>query len=93
MEIPGYLYDDFQEVYLKDIIDNISQKNLIENFEISEAYNNELLEYKLIHKEDKASEQYITDSENLKQYIFSRENRAKNILTNINKLILPKTDS
>ena len=40
MEIPGYLYDDFQEVYLKDIIDNISQKNLIENFQISEAYNN-----------------------------------------------------
>lgn len=46
----GATYDDFQERYLKYIIDNMEDKNLLDGFDIVENYQQyDMLEYKVVY--------------------------------------------
>ena len=54
----GAVYDDFGDRYLKYIAENLVRKDIIENFEALEEYEeHDLFRYKLIYKSESQDEE------------------------------------
>ena len=86
----GMTNDDFGERYLKYIVDNIEQKELLDGFEIQEEEKEtKLLDYKLIYKFEDDESSKIADQkiQDLKNYIFKKDKKA-GIYINLNELII-----
>ena len=80
--------DDFQERYLKHIIDKMKDKQLIEGFQIIENYKEyNMLEYKLVYKNAGENENAINQKlENLKAYVKNKD--KKGLIKNIDQMII-----
>lgn len=75
----GITNDDFGERYLKYIVDNIEQKELLNGFEIQETEREtKLLDYKLVYKFEDNESSKIADQkiQDLKNYIFEKDKKA-----------------
>ena len=86
----GMTNDDFGERYLKYIVDNIDQKELLNGFEIQEnEKESKLLDYKLVYKFEDNESSKIADQkiQDLKNYIFKKDKKAGRYI-NINELII-----
>ncbi len=68
------LYEDFKDNYLKYLIENIKNKELLQGFDILQSYDEYgLLEYKLVYKfnSEQDKEQATKKVNELKQYLMS----------------------
>ena len=86
----GMTNDDFGERYLKYIVDNIDQKELLNGFEIQEEEKEtKLLDYKLIYKFEDDESSKIADQkiQDLKNYILKKDKKAGRYI-NLNELII-----
>lgn len=86
----GMTNDDFGERYLKYIVDNIEQKELLSGFEIQETEREtKLLDYKLVYKFEDDESSKIADQkiQDLKNYIFEKDKKAGRYI-NLNGLII-----
>lgn len=73
--------DDFDDNYLKYIIDNIKSKELLEGFEIKENYNEyTLLEYELIYNLQGDEEEANKRIDNLKNYLLKYDKNIEKII-------------
>ncbi len=82
--------DDFGERYLKYIVDNIDQKELLSGFEVQEnEKENKLLDYKLVYKFEDNENSKIADQkiQDLKNYILKKDKKANRYI-NLNELIV-----
>ena len=83
--------DDFDDRYLKYIIENIKQKELLEGFEIKENYNEyNLLEYELIYNLQGDEEEANKKIEDLKNYLLKHDKNIEKII-NLNEKIKKAT--
>lgn len=86
----GMTNDDFGERYLKYIVDNIEQKELLSGFEIQEnEKEDKLLNYKLVYKfeDDESSKVADQKIQDLKNYVFKKDKKAGRYI-NLNELII-----
>ena len=86
----GMTNDDFGERYLKYIVDNIDQKELLSGFEIQEnEKESKLLDYKLVYKFEDNESSKIADQkiQDLKNYIFKKDKKAGRYIY-LNELII-----
>lgn len=79
--------DDFDDKYLKYIVENMKQKELLEGFEIKENYNEySLLEYELIYNSQGNEEEANKKIEDLKNYLLKHDKNIEKII-NLNEKI------
>lgn len=86
----GSTFDDFGERYLKYIVENIEEKELLSGFEIQEQEKeNQLLEYKLIYRIEKDSQTETANNkiQELKNYILKKDKKANKYIQ-LNELII-----
>ena len=85
----GVTYDDFQERYLKYIIDNIEDKSILNDFEIIENYQQyDILEYKVVYNNEN-TELANEKIQNLINYV--KEIDTKNIIYKLNQMIIKES--
>ena len=73
--------DDFDDRYLKYIVENIKQKELLEGFELKENYNEyTLLEYELIYNLQGDEEEANKRIDNLKNYLLKYDKNIEKII-------------
>ena len=73
--------DDFDDRYLKYIVENIKQKELLEGFELKENYNEyTLLEYELIYNLQGDEEEANKIIYNLKNYLLKYDKNIEKII-------------
>ena len=73
--------DDFDDRYLKYIVENMKQKELLEGFEIKENYNEySLLEYELIYNSQGNEEEANKKIEDLKNYLLKHDKNIEKII-------------
>ena len=76
-----YNLDDFDDCYLKYIIENMKQKELLEGFEIKENYNEyNLLEYWLIYDVQTNEEEVNEKIKELKNYLLEYDKNIEKII-------------
>ena len=73
--------DDFDDRYLKYIVENMKQKELLKGFEIKENYNEyTLLEYELIYNLQGDEEGVNKEIEDLKNYLLKYDKNIEKII-------------
>lgn len=73
--------DDFDDRYLKYIVENMKQKELLEGFEVKENYNEyTLLEYELVYNLQSDEEEANKRIDNLKNYLLKYDKNIEKII-------------
>ena len=79
--------DDFDDRYLKYIVENMKQKEILEGFDINENYNEyTLLEYELIYNSQGDEEEANKKIDDLKNYLLKYDKNITRII-NLNEKI------